>query len=675
VREGVIWWLAFIMAEVRSWFVESKEFDMLIKGGNLGLRIVERSNNKQGTIFILRDELVWLVGAVEGVVEVDSSEVFWDQARAGFPRIFVQKRYNRHGRFLIIEEFEGRNRRGSILIPEGRHGQGWSRLLSELRTARLALWKDRKFRESKVAKAVSGDRTFAEVVGGPKSSTVAEGLVPVKKVGGREKAHHQTRPAIIPVSTQTVTSLEPAVKGGYQGGGLVKPQAQTTKKGAKVSGLPESNTLPKSQQYPAISGMAELEGGCESEGYGLSSVSVRAILQDLSRCLEDIKGQVDRGLSRVEQTFQMLGKKERLGLEEKGGDMGFRGNKVGSRSPTEEVGWVKPKLKKTWRKRANQTGLLGPKPKPEIPKASQHTGSSSPLQIRVLTRQPVQQPCQAGESSEMGAARVIGAKGTTVAGVVSGEQTKGVSAPVSARLALVREAERDGGLAGRSGKGEEASPTMLSIIPESAEGLVDELELPAEKSEVASLRSNSTESDATPGVDNLTPTKSFKRSSDVTEYAGELGLEDYMPANLSKQMKVFQRRESPLSKPTKSWVAERVSWDGGRDFDKAMEVFQVLGDLGDIGSQEEENLVVEDSMPPSEEHQTQGIEGLSPVSKELVWNVKGIAGLSSDGQDGKLDEILGNIVDEKYGEKASSSTRVEADGFKGLRDADSLYEA
>jgi hypothetical protein len=140
-------------------------------------------------------------------------------------------------------------------------------------------------------------------------------------------------------------------------------------------------------------------------------------------------------------------------------------------------------------------------------------------------------------------------------------------------------------------------------------------------------------------------------------------------------MKVFQRRESPLSKPTKSWVAERISWNGGRDFDKAPEDFPVLGDLGDIRYQEEENPVVEDFVPQSEEHQTQGIEGASLVSKELVWNVKGIAGLSSDGQEGKLDEMLGNIVDEKYGEKASSSTRVEADGFKGMRDADSPYEA
>jgi hypothetical protein len=671
---GSNWWLAFIMAEVRSWFVESKEFDMLIKGGNLGLRIVERSKNKQGTIFIHREELAWLVGAVEEVIELDSSEVFWDQARAGYPRIFAQQRYNRHGRFITIEEYEGRNRRGSILIPEGRHGQGWSRLISELRTARMTLWKDRKFRDSKVAKAVSGDRSYAEVVGGSKSSKVVEVSATAKTLGDREKAHHQTRPASVPVSAQMATMLEPEVKGGYQGGGPAKFQAQTTEKGARDSGLPESNTLPEPLQYPAISGLAGLEGGCESERYGLS-LSVREVLQDLSNCLKDIKGQVDRGLLRVEQTFQKLEKKELLGSEGKVGDMGCRVNKVDVRNSTQEVGWIKPKKKKSWRQRANQTGLLGPKPKTERPKAPQCTGLSSSFQLRVLTRQPVQQPGQAGESSEMGAVRANGAKGSTFAGAISGEQTKGVGAHVSASLASITEAGMDGAHAGGSGQGEEASVMMLSIIPESAEGLGDELESPAEKSATLSLRSNSTESDATLGFDILTPGKSFKRSSNATEYAGELGLEEYMPANLSKQMKVFQRRASPLSKPTKSWVAERVSWNGGRDFDKASEVFPVLGDLGDIRYQEEENLVVEDSVPQSEEHQTQGIEGVSPVSKELVWNVKGIAGLSSDGQEGKLDEMLGNIVDEKYVERASSSSRVEADGFKGMRDADSLNEA
>jgi hypothetical protein len=44
----------FSMAKARSWFVESKEFEMLIKGGNCGLRIVERSKKKNRGLFLYR---------------------------------------------------------------------------------------------------------------------------------------------------------------------------------------------------------------------------------------------------------------------------------------------------------------------------------------------------------------------------------------------------------------------------------------------------------------------------------------------------------------------------------------------------------------------------------------------------------------------------------------------
>jgi hypothetical protein len=64
------------MEKVRSWYVESKKVEMLIKGENSGLRIVERGKKKQGSIFLQRDEIAWLVGAVEEVLEVDTSEVF-----------------------------------------------------------------------------------------------------------------------------------------------------------------------------------------------------------------------------------------------------------------------------------------------------------------------------------------------------------------------------------------------------------------------------------------------------------------------------------------------------------------------------------------------------------------------------------------------------------------------
>jgi hypothetical protein len=39
------------MAKERSWYVESKVFEMLIKGGNYGLRIIEKSKRKQGPYF------------------------------------------------------------------------------------------------------------------------------------------------------------------------------------------------------------------------------------------------------------------------------------------------------------------------------------------------------------------------------------------------------------------------------------------------------------------------------------------------------------------------------------------------------------------------------------------------------------------------------------------------
>ena len=123
----------------RSWVVESKEFDVLIKGGDSGVRIHERSKKKKSSIFVRRDELAWLLGALEEVIEVETSEVFWDQSRAGFPWIIMHKCSNRHGRFLTIEEFDGR-RSGTILISEGRFGQGWARLIVELDRANSFLW-------------------------------------------------------------------------------------------------------------------------------------------------------------------------------------------------------------------------------------------------------------------------------------------------------------------------------------------------------------------------------------------------------------------------------------------------------------------------------------------------------------------------------------------------------
>jgi hypothetical protein len=125
--------------------------------------IVERRNNKQRSIFVHKDEISWLVGALEVAADVDSLEVFWDQTRAGYIHLITQRCFNRHGRFLTIEEYDGRRRSGSILIPEGWSGQGWTRLISELRLACSFLKVGCGFREDKLAKVISGRRSFAKV--------------------------------------------------------------------------------------------------------------------------------------------------------------------------------------------------------------------------------------------------------------------------------------------------------------------------------------------------------------------------------------------------------------------------------------------------------------------------------------------------------------------------------
>jgi hypothetical protein len=127
----------------RFWTVEAKAFEVRVRGGNTGVRINESSKKKKGSIFVRREELVWLVGALEVVVEADKPEIFWDQSRTGLPRIQTQKRSNKHGRFLSIEEFEGRRRCGIVLVPEGRFGQGWASLMVELDGA-LSLLRERR---------------------------------------------------------------------------------------------------------------------------------------------------------------------------------------------------------------------------------------------------------------------------------------------------------------------------------------------------------------------------------------------------------------------------------------------------------------------------------------------------------------------------------------------------
>jgi hypothetical protein len=127
----------------------------------------------------------------------------------------------------------------------------------------------------------------------------------------------------------------------------------------------------------------------------------------------------------------------------------------------------------------------------------------------------------------------------------------------------------DGELIDGVGLGEESSMQRLASIPEGANDLGYELSTPM------SLLSTIPESDEVLGCTILSPVKRSKCLSDSSEYAGEEGIDSHTSGKQSKQMKVFQRRESPSSKTTKSWVAERVSWNGGRGVTRQQKFYRV----------------------------------------------------------------------------------------------------
>jgi hypothetical protein len=107
-----------------SWSVEAKEFELVVVGGESGVRIRESCKGRNRSILLDRTELAWLLKTFKSLVCVEDSRVFWDKSRHGFPQIIAQRHFNRHGGFMVIEEFNGDRRKDSIFIPEGRAGQG-----------------------------------------------------------------------------------------------------------------------------------------------------------------------------------------------------------------------------------------------------------------------------------------------------------------------------------------------------------------------------------------------------------------------------------------------------------------------------------------------------------------------------------------------------------------------
>jgi hypothetical protein len=429
------------MAGQWKWKVEAKEFELVVRGGNTGVRCYERNSKTNRSIFLHRTEVAWLDSIVEDLAAVKRSKVFWDQSRAGVPRIIVEKCSNRHGNFLMLVEFDGRFRRGSIMIPEGRHGQGWNRLKMEVNRVNSSLGVREKWRYNKVTPG----RSFAEVV----MNNQADGYEVYTLKNRRDKAT---------VSSADGSMTEP--KKELQVSVMGKECAAVAGDGTNV-GMPAcggsltASLFPKTLPKPVNSGMEALIGRMESAGNGhasLGQLRLREELQSLKSYLTKVKEDVDLGIWRVEEVMGLL---EVNGLETGLGD----GQTLGK-----EMGWIgsKPKRKKRSRvkRRKNNSEKNPLEPKP----------NSAPLRgvegVSIMQRVKETRSFQVGESSEAGARRAAGASspGPSILGKFEWVRKAAAPVPLSVLGSTVL---------GRNEVGHPEEPRLpLVLLPASLSGLV-----------------------------------------------------------------------------------------------------------------------------------------------------------------------------------------------------------
>jgi hypothetical protein len=306
------------MGEARRWSVEAKEFELLVKGGLSGVRLVEKRNNRMRSICVQRDEILWLLGAVEKAANVDTSEVFWDQSRAGYIRLTTQRRANRHGRFLTIEEYDGRRRSGSVLIPEGWSGQGWHRLISELRLACSSLKVGRGIRMDKPEMVTGVKRSFAEVVGATKRTENYGSQLPEPISGmglragdtsasvddSREKATSSTQfvpePQYVPSATGGLLQQPQNSSGmnqGLGGAGVLRRSAEM---------LPGMSRGEKEKPRGRSQGVTCQGAKSNVKGRMEASFNAKQELGGLREWLRQLRSEVDAGLVRVDVVLKKL---------------------------------------------------------------------------------------------------------------------------------------------------------------------------------------------------------------------------------------------------------------------------------------------------------------------------------------------------------------------------------
>jgi hypothetical protein len=139
-------------------YVEAKLFPFSMGQGSAELMVAEKRKAFAGVVLLCSRCTMWLLLMVEEVLRNPGVEDFVKSFREGSKVTIMRKGGNRPGHFLEVAVYIVGGRKGLIMFPEGRDGQGWSRVLGELSKV-LAFLED----DGKMGKAV-GSLLFTGVV-------------------------------------------------------------------------------------------------------------------------------------------------------------------------------------------------------------------------------------------------------------------------------------------------------------------------------------------------------------------------------------------------------------------------------------------------------------------------------------------------------------------------------
>jgi hypothetical protein len=101
--------------------VKSKSFEFRSEVSG-GVRLAKKSRCIFWAVILGWPSLFWLMQAMEGFIKGDDSSENWRTYRQGSTMYVVQRRGNKHGRFLELLEEGGGGRQSFVVIPEGSDG-------------------------------------------------------------------------------------------------------------------------------------------------------------------------------------------------------------------------------------------------------------------------------------------------------------------------------------------------------------------------------------------------------------------------------------------------------------------------------------------------------------------------------------------------------------------------